>query len=371
MRRALALAERGPAVDPNPRVGCVLVAPGDGGEHGEGGTPGEGGAVGVVVGEGWHEGAGTRHAEAMALDAAGGRARGATAYVTLEPCSHTGRTGPCADRLIAAGVARVVHASADPGVASGGGADRLRGAGVDVEQGLLVDQADELVRDWRVATLLGRPRVTWKYAATLDGRLAATDGTSQWITGPAARADVGRERSRHGAVLTGTGTVLADDPHFTARDGEGTLLTPQPLRVVLGERPLPSHARVTDEAAASLRLTTRDINAALTELHAREVRSVWLECGPTLAAAFWRAGCVDDVVAYVAPALLGAGPSPIADLGITTITGAHRLALRAVHQVGDDVRLDLRVPPAHAPTALPQHLGQRRRGPTDPIKEAP
>ena len=338
MRRALELAALGPAVDPNPRVGCVVVAPGPDGQP-------------EVVGEGWHRGAGTAHAEVGALEAAGDRAKGATAYVTLEPCSHTGRTGPCTERLLAAGIARVIHAASDPGPASGGGGDVLRAACVQVEHGVLEDEALELVRDWHIATTLGRPRVTWKYAATLDGRLAATDGTSRWITGPAARAEVGRERARHGAVLTSTGTALADDPHLTARAAAGTLLPHQPLRVVMGERPLPAGARVLDDAAPSLRLQTRDVHAALAALHEREVRSVWLECGPDLAAAFWRAGCVDDVVAYVAPALLGTGAAAVGDLGITTIADAHRLMTRAVRQVGDDVRIDLRVERPTHPTS--------------------
>ena len=338
MRRALELAALGPTVDPNPRVGCVVVATGEGG-------------LTEVVGEGWHEGAGTPHAEVVALDRAGERAKGATAYVTLEPCSHTGRTGPCTERLLAAGVSRVVHAAADPGATSGGGAARLRAAGVPVEGGLLADEALELVHDWHIATTLGRPRVTWKYAATLDGRLAATDGTSRWITGPAARAEVGRERARHGAVLTSTGTALADDPHLTARAADGSLLPHQPLRVVMGERPLPDGARVLDDAAPSLRLTTRDVHAALAAVHERQIRSVWLECGPALAAAFWRAGCVDDVVAYVAPALLGTGTAAVGDLGITTIADAHRLITRAVRQVGDDVRIDLRVERPTHPTS--------------------
>lgn len=330
MRRALDLAEHGPAVDPNPRVGCVVLA-----------------ADGRVAGEGWHGGAGTPHAEVMALEAAGSRARGGTAYVTLEPCNHTGRTGPCTERLLAAGVTAVVHAAADPGAGSGGGADALRSAGVDVTGGLLADEALEVVRDWYVATTVGRPRVTWKYAATLDGRLAAPDGTSRWITGPAAREDVGRARAAHGAVLTGTGTVLTDDPHLTARAADGSLLGTQPLRVVVGDRTIRPEARVLDAAAPTLRLRTHDVRAVLAELHSREIRSVWLECGPVLAAAFWRAGCVDDVVAYVAPALLGGGPSAVGDLGVTTMAQIHRLETRAVRRVGDDVRIDLRVP---APT---------------------
>ncbi|WP_123092456.1 bifunctional diaminohydroxyphosphoribosylaminopyrimidine deaminase/5-amino-6-(5-phosphoribosylamino)uracil reductase RibD [Janibacter melonis] len=329
VRRALELAQRGPAVDPNPQVGAVLVADGPDGPQ--------------VVGEGWHHGAGTAHAEVVALDAAGERARGATAYVSLEPCAHTGRTGPCTEALLAAGVARVVHASSDPGAGSGGGAQVLRDAGVEVRGGVLADEADALVRDWRFAIVHGRPRVTWKYASTLDGRVAAADGTSRWITGREARVDVGRARAQHGAVLVGVGTVLADDPQLTARDADGELLPRQPLRVVLGHRLVPRGARVLDGDAPTLHLPTHDVRAALAELHARGVRSVWLEGGPTVAAAFWRAGCVDDVIAYLAPALLGAGPSALGDLGVTTITQARRLRTEGVRLVGDDVRIDLSV----------------------------
>lgn len=325
MRRALELAAKGPLVDPNPRVGALVVAAGE------------------VVGSGWHRGAGTPHAEIHALADAGDAARGATVYVTLEPCNHTGRTGPCAQALIAAGVARVVYGSADPGATSGGGAATLRAAGVRVEPGVLSGATGWLNSDWEFATRRGRPRVTWKYAATLDGRVAAADGTSKWITGAEARADVGRARSRHGAVLVGTGTILADDSHLAARDIAGNPLEHQPLRVVMGTRDLPADARVFDDAAETLVLRTHDVAAALGALHDRGIHSVWLEGGPTLAAAFWRAGCVDDVIAWLGPKLLGAGQAAVTDLGVGTIDDAIVLHTVDVRSMGADVRWHLRV----------------------------
>ena len=308
MRRALALAATpGVPLWPNPRVGCVILD-----------------AAGRTVAEGYHRGAGTPHAEADALARAGLRARGATAVVTLEPCNHTGRTGPCARALVEAGVRRVVYAQADPNPLAAGGAETLRAAEVEVEQGLLADEARALNRIWSIATERQRPFVTWKFATTLDGRSAAADGTSRWVSSRAARIDTHRYRALCDVMLVGTNTVAVDDPALTVRDAEDRLVGVQPLRVVMGERDLPSDRRIFDAQAPSLHLRTRDPRAALEELWQREKRHVFLEGGPTLAAAFWRAGLVDEVVAYVAPLLLGAGRSAVADLGITTISHAVR-----------------------------------------------
>ncbi|MDQ1289769.1 MAG: diaminohydroxyphosphoribosylaminopyrimidine deaminase [Actinomycetota bacterium] len=319
MRRALVLAARGPAVGPNPRVGCVILD-----------------ASGVPVAEGWHHGAGEPHAEVEAL-AADRSGAGRTAVVTLEPCHHVGRTGPCTRALLDAGITRVVIASRDPNPLAAGGAEALREAGADVETGVLATESDALNRRWMFALANGRPFVTWKFATTLDGRSAAADGTSRWITGPAARADVHARRATSDAVLVGTGTVLADDPRLTVRDTDGRETGRQPLRVVLGRRPLPPDARVLDDAAPTLCLSHRDPALALAELHAREIRHVWLEGGPTVAAAFLRAGLVDEVLAYVAPALLGAGPAAVADLGIPTLDRAERLVITDVRRLGDDI----------------------------------
>lgn len=322
MLEALRLASRGVLGDTNPRVGAVVAD-----------------AAGRVVGRGHHRGAGTDHAEVVALAQAGPAARGGTVVVTLEPCDHTGRTGACSRALLAAGVARVVYAQADPSPLASGGAARLRGAGVVVDGGVLAQEAAALTVDWTFAVTHGRPRVVWKLASTLDGRVAAADGTSRWITAAPARADVHRLRAAAGAVLVGTGTVLADDPHLTVRDADDAPVPRQPLRVVMGRREVPATARVLDDAAPTLLLRTHDPVAALQRLHGLGVRQVWLEGGPTLAAAFLTAGVVDEVVAYLAPALLGGGPASVAGLGISTIGDALRLTLQDTAVIGSDLRI--------------------------------
>jgi diaminohydroxyphosphoribosylaminopyrimidine deaminase/5-amino-6-(5-phosphoribosylamino)uracil reductase len=322
MRHALELARQGPAVDPNPRVGAVLTD-----------------AAGSVVGRGYHRGAGTPHAEAVALAEAGPAARGGTAVVTLEPCDHTGRTSPCSAALLAAGVVRVVYAQADPNPQAAGGAATLRAAGVVVEAGPLAQEAAALNPAWSFAVTRGRPRVVWKFAATLDGRSAAADGSSKWITGPEARADVHQLRGAAGAVLVGTGTALADDPRLTVRCPDGTLRGPQPLRVVMGRRDLPTSARLLDEAAATWHARTHDPMEVLHGLVDRGIRQVWLEGGPTVAAAFLAAGLVDEVVAYLAPTLLGAGRSAVADLGVSNLGQALQLRLDEATIIGSDLRV--------------------------------
>jgi diaminohydroxyphosphoribosylaminopyrimidine deaminase/5-amino-6-(5-phosphoribosylamino)uracil reductase len=306
MRRALELAALGP-LGPNPRVGCVLLA-----------------ADGRVVAEGHHRGAGTAHAEADALDHAGPAARGATAVVTLEPCNHTGRTGPCAQRLIEAGVRRVVFAQADPNPVAAGGAATLRAAGIDVESGVLAAESRALNQVWSFALEHQRPHVTWKFAASLDGRSAAADGTSRWVSSTAARRDTHLLRAQCDTMLVGTNTVAVDDPLLTVRDAEDRPLAHQPLRAVMGLRSLDVNRRIFDDSAATVLLRTHDPREALGMLWERERRHVFLEGGPTLAAAFLRAGLVDRIVAYVAPMLLGAGRAAVADLGIATIGEALR-----------------------------------------------
>jgi diaminohydroxyphosphoribosylaminopyrimidine deaminase/5-amino-6-(5-phosphoribosylamino)uracil reductase len=308
MTRAVALAAApGVPLGPNPRVGCVLLDD-----------------AGATVAEGHHHGAGTPHAEADALARAGERARGTTAVVTLEPCAHTGRTGPCSVALREAGVRRVVFAQADPNPVAAGGAALLRDAGVDVEEGLMVEEARALNRVWTFAVEHGRPFVTWKFATTLDGRSAAADGTSRWVSSRAARLDTHRLRALCDVVLVGTGTVEVDDPQLTVRDEHDRPLAEQPLRVVMGERDLAAGRRVLDDRAETLHLRTRDPAAALRTLFEQDRQHVFLEGGPTLAAAFLGAGLVDEIVAYVAPVLLGAGQQAVADLGITTIAEALR-----------------------------------------------
>ncbi len=264
--------------------------------------------------------------------------------VTLEPCAHTGRTPPCTRALLAAGVARVVVGAADPNPVASGGAAVLRAAGVDVVEGVMAGRSSALNRCFEHALRHGRPFVTLKWASTLDGRVAAPDGSSRWITGPDARADVHARRAGADAVLVGTGTALRDDPWLTTRvpgpaGGPDPLAARQPLRVVLGERGLPAAARVLDDAAPTLQLRTRDVGTALAELADREVRHLWVEGGPTVAAAFLREGVVDELVTYLAPAVLGGGPAAVGDLGVPSIEGALRFRLSDVTRAGGDVVL--------------------------------
>src|SRR5258705_5007575 len=339
MLRAVSLAAKGlGSTSPTPVVGCVIFE-----------------ASGAIGGEGFRACLGGPHAEVRALAAAGDRARGGTAVVTLEPCNHTGRTGPCSEALVGAGVVRVVAGVADPNPVATGGADSLRAYGVEVEVGVRADEVRAGNLAWLTSTAraaIGDPRpfVIWKFASTLDGRSAALDGTSQWITSPDARADVQELRSTVDAIMVGVGTVLADDPHLTARTDAGALANRQPVRVIVdsAER-TPADARVRDGAARTWiaaaaevgvgvdgRVDLRKLGASLYE---RGCRRVLLEGGPTLAGAYLREGLVDEVVGYVAPKLLGAGPAALATAGIVTIAEAIDLELIDVRRVGPDLRI--------------------------------
>ena len=325
MRRAIELAGKGlGSTHPNPVVGCVITGP-----------------DGHPVGEGFHAVAGGPHAEVEALRMAGPRARGGTAYVTLEPCNHTGRTGPCADALIEAGIVRVVYAVPDPNKQAGGGAEKLGSKNIRVEQGVLRTEAEAVNQVWLHSVRVGRPFVTWKFATTLDGRSAAPDGTSRWITGPIARADVHRHRAECDAIAVGTQTVLDDDPELTVRDENDVPADRQPLRVVVGDREIPPTAKVRNDRAETLLLPTHDPAEVLRQLDDRQIRHLWLEGGPTLAAAFLRARLVDQIVAYVAPAVLGSGYAAIGDLGAESIDHLRRFKLADVTRLGEDVRLIL------------------------------
>ncbi|GAA3526871.1 putative bifunctional riboflavin biosynthesis protein RibG [Aeromicrobium flavum] len=322
MRRAIDAARTVGRTLPNPPVGCVLLSP-DGTEL----------AVGV------HRGAGTDHAEVDALKQAGERARGATAVVTLEPCHHTGRTGPCTQALLEAGVARVVFGTSDPAEGAGG-AKALLDAGIDVESGVLADETDDLVRFWAHRHLHGRPFVTWKYAATLDGLSAAPDGTSKWITSETARRDVQRFRAECDAIMAGTYSVLADDPRLTVRD-EADLPLPydrQPLRVVVGESKIPSYYRVFDRVAPTRQIPSRDPHEVLKQLFEAGIHHVWLEGGPRLAGAFWGEGLIDRVIGYMAPAMLGSGRAAL-EGEATTLADIRPIDISDLTMVGPDIRI--------------------------------
>ncbi|SEI85588.1 bifunctional diaminohydroxyphosphoribosylaminopyrimidine deaminase/5-amino-6-(5-phosphoribosylamino)uracil reductase RibD [Demequina mangrovi] len=306
LARAVELASLGPSWGPNPRVGCVIVA-----------------ADGTVLGEGWHRGAGTPHAEPAALADARSRGldvAGATAYVTLEPCAHTGRTGPCTDALTEARIGAVRYAVADPNPLAAGGGAVLRSRGIDARHEAF-GPARAINRRWLGAAETGRPWVIAKWAQTLDGRTAAVDGTSFWVTGEEARAHAHGVRAEVDAILVGTGTVLTDDPSLSARPPHVDDAH-QPLRAVMGLRDTFGAKVWRDENA--LALATRDPHEALGMLAAREVRTVVVEGGGTVTTAFLRAGLVDEVHAYIAPAILGAGTAAVGDLGIGTMGGALR-----------------------------------------------
>ncbi|MBS0200457.1 MAG: bifunctional diaminohydroxyphosphoribosylaminopyrimidine deaminase/5-amino-6-(5-phosphoribosylamino)uracil reductase RibD [Proteobacteria bacterium] len=349
MARALRLAERGAYTTmPNPMVGCII-------------TQGD-----EVVGEGWHARAGEPHAEVMALRDAGGRAYGATAYVTLEPCAHTGRTPPCTEALIGAGITRVIAAMRDPfPKVDGAGFARLQEAGIEVASGLMETQARQLNRAFLARVERGRPWVRIKQGISLDGRTALASGESKWITSPQSREDVHRWRARCGALLTGAGTVLADDPHLTVRLPDGVSFMP-PLRVVLdpGLATIArGHVRESDaptlymhapdikpprefnaqRIAVAMHDHHLDLEAVLAELARREINEVQVEAGATLAGAFLSAGLVDELLLYVAPLLLGDRARPMFDgLSIETMADRHELDIIDVRQVGPDQRLLLR-----------------------------
>lgn len=365
MARALQLARRGRySAMPNPHVGCVLVRDGQ------------------VIGQGFTQPAGGNHAEIEALQSAGD-ASGATAYVTLEPCSHTGKTGPCADALIAAGVSRVVAAMVDPNPeVAGSGLDKLRAAGLQVEAGLLEADARKVIPGFIARMSRGRGRVRAKLAMSLDGRTAMASGESQWITGPAARADVQRLRAMSCAVVTGIGTVLSDDCSLTVRSAELGLppaeavlaSQQQPLRVVLdSDLQTPAGARVIDGSAPTLLChdarrsssssiaapgveqlplprgkSGLDLAAMLDNLNQRQSNEILVECGPRLAGAFLAEGLLDEIIVYMAPVLMGSSARPLLDLPLDRMSQKVPLVIEDMRKVGDDWRI----------TAIPQYPGE-------------
>lgn len=310
------------ATYPNPPVGAVILD-----RNGE------------VVGVGGTQPVGGPHAEMVALREAGERARGGTAVVTLEPCNHHGRTAPCADALLSAGVASVVYAVSDPNPVASGGAERLRAGGVVVTGGVsAVQVTDGPLREWLHRQRTGRPHVTWKFATSVDGRSAAADGSSQWITGDLARADVHRRRAAADAIVVGTGTVFVDDPTLTARPG-GVLSERQPMRVVVGMREISPEANVLNDDSRTMVLRTHDPHEVIRAL--ADYTDVLLEGGPKLAGAFLRAGLVDRILAYIAPILLGGPITAVDDVGVPSIARALRWRYDGFEPIGNDLRLSL------------------------------
>jgi len=349
MARALELAVRGlNTTHPNPRVGCVIAS----------------GAT--VIAEGWHVRAGGPHAEVDALSKAGGGARGATAYVTLEPCCHTGRTPPCTAALAAAGVRRVVYGASDPNPrVNGGGEQALRAAGLEVSGGLLAAESERLNAGFMLRMRRGWPLVRTKIAASLDGRTALADGRSQWLTGQAARDDVQCWRARSAALLTGVGTVLADDPALNVREAD-RVLPVQPLRVILDSRfRTPPEARVLAKPGdvlllgagadvrraplidrgvlvetASLDAGRVDLAAMLRRLGELEINEVWVEAGPTLNGALLAAGLVDELLVYLAASVLGSSARGMFDIPpLADLATRPEFKLQSVRHLGDDLRL--------------------------------
>lgn len=333
MSRAIEVATRGPRFGVNPQVGCLILHP----------------ITGKTLAEGAHLGAGTPHAEIAALNALPdpALAKGAVAIVTLEPCNHHGHTGPCSKALIAAGIGTVVFGVRDPGKEASGGAEELDAAGVRVIEGVLADRVEESLEVWLTAVRNSRPFVTLKWASTLDGRTAAQDGSSQWISNRESRAHSHKLRAQADAILVGTGTVIDDDPALTARRPDGSLYEHQPIPVVLGSRELPPAAKIFQSPHTPIQYEHHSPREALADLFERGVRHLIVEGGPTTASAFIGDHLVDQFTLYLAPKLLGGWRLGITQIGVSNIADAHELTLDAVERIGDDIFL----------------LGRPKRGP--------
>jgi diaminohydroxyphosphoribosylaminopyrimidine deaminase/5-amino-6-(5-phosphoribosylamino)uracil reductase len=325
MQRGIALSENGCGrTAPNPIVGTVIV-----------------GTDGSVIAEGFHDRQSSPdHAEVVALKIAGDKARGATMYVTLEPCNHTGTTGPCTQAIIDAGIATLVYAVADPNAVAAGGAAVLKAAGIEVVAGVGQEDAAYANRAWLTKIIKGRPFITWKVAATLDGKIAAADGTSKWITNEASRADVQKVRRSVDAIMVGTQTVMVDDPHLIPRDG---LTGANPLRIVCGTQELPKGAQVLDSAAPTKVIASKDLEVVAAELLATGVNHILLESGPTLASAMLHACMLDEFMIYQGPSLLGAGKNFVADLGALTLDHSMKMPRVSTETFGDDVKSIYRI----------------------------
>ena len=322
MQRAVLLAAQGAGrTGSNPVVGAVIID-----------------AHGKVISEGFH--AGGDHAEVVAIKNAPSIPVNSTIVVTLEPCNHTGKTGPCTEAIIDAGIKNVIFALRDPNPVATGGRARLEAAGINVIEGLLINEARFVNRAWLSVVEKRRPLFIWKVAATLDGKSAAADGTSKWITCPESRTYVTGLRRRSDAILVGTGTVIADDPELIPHDDAGDT---NPLRVVVGERSIPAGAKILDSRAETLHHQSRDFDTLIEELMNRGIKEVLVEAGPQLATVMFKAGLIDEIILIQAPTFLGSGRSFIGDLGITTLADRADLQLISHAQIGTDLAMHLKV----------------------------
>ncbi len=327
MQRAIALSEKGLGkCAPNPIVGAVIVD-----------------ANGKIVGEGFHDRMTSKdHAEVIAINAAANLAKGSTIVVTLEPCNHTGSTGPCTQAIIDSGISTVVFAVKDPNAVAAGGADALRAAGIKVIDGDLSEEASFINRAWLTKITKSRPYFVWKVATTLDAKIAASDGTSKWISNEVSRNDVQRLRRESDAILVGTNTVVSDDPHLIPR-GEFSGYSRNPIRVIFGESDLPADSKVFDSAAETVHIKSRDLNKLVSKLNELDINQVFVEAGSKLTSAMVTAGLMDELVIYQAPALLGSGKSFFADESKSTIEDQMRLQHVSTEVLAGDIKSVYRI----------------------------
>lgn len=327
MRRAIALAEKGLGkTAPNPIVGAIVID-----------------ESGVIVAEGFHDRMQARdHAEVVAIKAAGERANGATLVVTLEPCNHTGSTGPCTQAIIDAGITTVVFAANDPHAIAAGGADALRAAGITVVGDVLCREASWSNRAWLMKIKKNRPFFTWKVATTLDAKVAATDGTSKWITNKKSRSDVQMLRRGADAILVGTNTVIADNPHLIPQVNNAGF-THNPIRVICGEKSVPTSSQIFDNAAPTMLIQTKDLELLVAQLNDKELNHVLVEAGPTLGSALLNAGLLDELIIYQAASLLGSGKQFFNFDYPSTITNQIRLDHISTDVLDGDVKSVYRI----------------------------
>jgi diaminohydroxyphosphoribosylaminopyrimidine deaminase/5-amino-6-(5-phosphoribosylamino)uracil reductase len=327
MQRAIALSEKGLGkCAPNPIVGAVILD-----------------ASGKIVGEGFHDRMTSKdHAEVVAIASAGNLAKGATMVVTLEPCNHTGSTGPCTQAIIDAGISTVVFAVKDPNAVAAGGADALRVAGIKVLDGVLAKEASYANRSWLTKIEKSRPYFVWKVATTLDAKIAASDGTSKWISNEVSRSDVQRLRRESDAIIVGTNTVISDNPHLIPR-GDFSGYTHNPIRVIFGESNVPEDSKVFDNSAETIQVKSRDLKNLVAKLNELDINQVFVEAGSTLASAMLTAGLLDELVIYQAPALLGLGKSFYEEQSHITIADQMRLEHISTEVLAGDVKSVYRI----------------------------